>query len=636
MGKIATVKSTGAVLVLLATLGAGQAAAQTPAPRPPEWRHVGNALVDFDLAGLASGPVERVWYVEGGSKLRILTALERVFETTDFETWAPAPEGASPPAMVSGFAATLPEQDAHARNPATPSPRVYAFGEFVHRSEDSGRHWENTTGYRGFSIIGKGVHDLAVSPANEEEIATATGTGVFRSLDGGRTWHGLNEALPNLPGARLRAVPSADRGVAIELADALLLEWQPGERLSWKVADDEGPQIDLELRRVLEPVLGAPVTAVARVGSYIYAGLADGRIAVSSGTLWTYSLAEGRGPVNAFWVDPIDPRLALAVFGTRAHGPQTIPARILRTFNGGIWDDVSANLPDAAVTGVAADRSSNAVYVATAAGLFLARMPLSTLGAAPNWGAVNGLPPARVSDVRLDAGGIQLWAALEGPGVYSTLAPHRLGDPRVVSSADLLARAAAPGALFTVAGARLESASAGGIRVPVLVAADTESQIQIPFEVTGASLTLDVTGSAGNRVLSPLALNTTAPGILVDGDGSPLLLDADRGVRLDGITPARSRMRVQIFATGLGRVRPDWPAGTPAPFENLPEVVAPVSAYLDREPVEVLRAVLAPGYIGVYLVEIEVPTLVNAGAAELYIEAGGQSSNRVRVYIEPF
>ena len=103
---------------------------------------------------------------------------------------------------------------------------------------------------------------------------------------------------------------------------------------------------------------------------------------------------------------------------------------------------------------------------------------------------------------------------------------------------------------------------------------------------------------------------------------------------LDAMNPAHSRGRIQILATGLGAVRPDWPTGTPAPQDNPPTVVATVHAYLDRQPVEVTRAVLAP-YIGFYLVEIEVPRIVNYGPEELYIEVDGHESNRVRVYIEP-
>jgi uncharacterized protein (TIGR03437 family) len=49
----------------------------------------------------------------------------------------------------------------------------------------------------------------------------------------------------------------------------------------------------------------------------------------------------------------------------------------------------------------------------------------------------------------------------------------------------------------------------------------------------------------------------------------------------------------------------------------------------------VTRATLAPGYVGFYLIEVQLPKLVNSGPAELYLDVDGQPSNRVRVYIEP-
>jgi uncharacterized protein (TIGR03437 family) len=64
-------------------------------------------------------------------------------------------------------------------------------------------------------------------------------------------------------------------------------------------------------------------------------------------------------------------------------------------------------------------------------------------------------------------------------------------------------------------------------------------------------------------------------------------------------------------------------------------VAVPVEVWLDRVPLRVTRATLAPGYIGYYLLEAELPVLVNAGPAELYVAAEGRSSNRVRVYLEP-
>jgi uncharacterized protein (TIGR03437 family) len=91
-------------------------------------------------------------------------------------------------------------------------------------------------------------------------------------------------------------------------------------------------------------------------------------------------------------------------------------------------------------------------------------------------------------------------------------------------------------------------------------------------------------------------------------------------------------MRLQILATGLGRVTPDWPAGLPAPIENPPAVTSSVVVRLDGAALEVERATLAPGYIGFYLVEVRIPELINAGAATLEMEASGQPGNRVRLY----
>jgi uncharacterized protein (TIGR03437 family) len=209
-----------------------------------------------------------------------------------------------------------------------------------------------------------------------------------------------------------------------------------------------------------------------------------------------------------------------------------------------------------------------------------------------------------------------------------------LRDPRVVSSADLMARATAPGSLVTVLGARVQKAQAGDQAAPVLDANDNESQIQIPFEARGSSISLAVDAASGHVTLPAVPLETAAPSIFVDRDGSPMLLDAETGTILDAMTPARSRARIQILATGLGRVKPDWPTGLAAPIENPPQVAGAVTVYLDRTPVDVTRAVLSP-YIGFYLVQIEVPKIVNYGPAELYVQVDGKSSNRVRVYIEP-
>jgi uncharacterized protein (TIGR03437 family) len=113
-----------------------------------------------------------------------------------------------------------------------------------------------------------------------------------------------------------------------------------------------------------------------------------------------------------------------------------------------------------------------------------------------------------------------------------------------------------------------------------------------------------------------------------------MLLDADSGMVLDSSTPARAGGRIQLLATGLGRVKPAWPTGLPAPIEDPPAVIARVNAFLDGVPLDVSQATLAPGYIGFYLIEVQLPPFVNNGPAELYLEVESQLSNRVRIFVE--
>ncbi len=97
----------------------------------------------------------------------------------------------------------------------------------------------------------------------------------------------------------------------------------------------------------------------------------------------------------------------------------------------------------------------------------------------------------------------------------------------------------------------------------------------------------------------------------------------------------RAASTVQLLATGLDKVSPEWPTGVPAPLDSPPVVNATVSAFLDGSPVKVIKATLAPGYVGYYVIELQIPSIVNRGAGELRIVMNGEESNRVKLYLEP-
>ena len=614
------------------------------------WRHIGNSSIEMALPSAATGPVDRVWYSPDGLSLFAKTNSGRVFRTTDFEQWQLVTDGKTPPpAGDDAAAATTPEAGFKVSRAAA-AGRLYGIGQDVYRSDDAGVSWVNVTNYRGLCLLGPGLRSLTASPLDPDDVVVASETGVWRSLDGGLSWSGLNQFLPNLPAGRVMGLPSGTRGVRLSLSGTSAageIEWAPGEKSAWKPVDAADVDREANLKAALSQVLRRSVTAIASVKDYIYAGDSEGRLQVSSdaGASWGAAFKLGdqgkpgdQGKVEAIWVDANDPRVAVAVLGARASGTAGAakPAYVLRTMNGGsFWDDITANLPDgAAAHGVAADRPSGAIYAATDAGLFYTTTDLGAAGRPTVWSALGDhLPAVAASDVKLDAAGNQLFAVLDGYGVYTTIAPHRLHDARIVNAADYSTRATAPGALLSVLGARVESAHSEDVAAPVLDANDTASQIQVPFEAKGTTLSLALEASSGPLTFG-VPLKSAAPAIFVDPDGTPLILDAQSGVLLDASKPAHASSRMQVLATGLGQVSPDWPTGLAAPLKDPPRVAAAVHAYLDGSPVEVTRATLAPGYVGFYLIEIQVPRIADMGPAELYIEAEGQQSNRVRIYVE--
>ena len=619
--------------LLGAILSAGAAGILAAQTSPVEWRRVGNPSMEVGLASPATGPVDTVWYSADGAQLYARTRSGRVLETTDFESWTPAQATSAPADAPAPAVDRVPEPGAKlVLAPAAPG-RIYALGSQLYRSDDGGHSWSNLTAFHEQSIIGPAQRSVAASPGDADQVAVANDFGVWRSMDGGLSWSGLNLHLPNLPASRILATPGGMHGTRILVKDLGAMQLAPGAE-AWQPSPDataEGAAEDNALHRASER-LGTRITAVAASGQTVYAGAADGRIWVSldAGGSWTSSRTGGSGPVERFFADPSEPRVALAALGGAG-------VHVLRTTNsGGFWDDLTANLPDVPAHGVAAVRSAGAVYVATDKGVFYAAADLENASAATvNWAPIStSLPAAPATDVKLDANGYQLYAALDGYGVYATAAPHHLRTLRLVNAADFSTRAAAPGSLISVVGGRVNAANAGALTFPVLAASDAESQIQVPFEASADNFSLALETGTGRFTLG-LPVQAVSPAIFVNRDGSPMVLDGDSGLMLDGRNTAHSGTRLQILATGLGKVRPDWPTGMAAPLENPPVVAATVKAYLDRMPVQVTRAALAPGYIGFYLIEVQLPALVNAGPAEFYIAADGQESNRVQVVLEP-
>lgn len=555
-------------LCLVATVAASHAQSYEFALN---WRAIGTTVVFNDRAGFSSGPVAGVWFDPDGQALEVQLENGRIFRTTDFENWTSAARPGNRAVSETRALNGAPEGVRVAFAPGRPY-RAYAAGRWLYRSDDGGKHWTNIVTSNNTQLIGENVRTLAVSPFDPDRLAVVTNEGLWWSADGGDTWVSLNPGLPNLRLTRLLAAPQAGRGVLAQWEGSKVVEWLPGARGAWMAHDEM-----VATREALR------------------------------------------------WTDAGNTGLRLEVRSADR-------ARLYRSLNAGLqWDDLTSDLPAQQIFGIAAERSSGAIYVATERGVYYTLNNLEIASAPTSWIRLGGnLPREAALDVMLNEGGNFLYVSLAGEGVFLTHAPHRRRSPALVSSADLVSKAAAPGGLMSVVGVRLTDAQLGGRKVPILSANTDETQIQIPYDAVWPSPALELGAAAGAFRLD-LELAETAPAIFTDRDGAPLLLDAESGELLDPTVPLRAGMRVQVLLTGLGRVEPSWPAGIAAPAANPPRVVAPVRVWFNDQTLEVSKAELAAGYVGFYAVETKLPPVLDSGFASLRVEAAGRNSNTIQI-----
>ena len=671
--------------ILVAAATAGLLAGAEGPVGGPHWTRVGGGALYLGFAGPIGAPVLDAAFSADGQTLYVGTAAGRTWASSDLgESWArfePA-DGAASPFDAGGEASSsleAPRSDPQARVVAHPfaSGRAYALGKFLHRSPDQGRTWINLTQDGLGSVIGYWQTSIAFHPADPDLIVVSNALGLWKSADGGLSWSSLNERLPNFPLSRFVG-GRLDEGLRIRSERLGTFELVSGGAEGWsRRTAEQGPfwlqALPEEDRLRTSPVpltlpeglaasfriwidgvavsqdltgcaaaecadpSGHFISAVAASGGDLseaqyYVGTSDGLLWISEdgGRSWRPSgLAPLSSGVLGIFSDPADPLAAVAVFG----GSEG--SRVFRTTNGGrLWDDVTADLPGGEIHAVAGSAQGGAIYVGGEFGVFYSGDGLRSLAQDGFWRPAGGdLPAGPVRDLLLDNVAGFLYASVDGYGVFRARAPAVLDSLRVLNAADLTRRPAAPGGLLTIFGAEVNGVSVGNLRAPVLASGGRESQIQVPFEASGERLELALeTGQGPARLGYPLA--AVSPVIFVDR-GGPLVLDAGSGRLLGAAFPARAGSQILVLATGLGRVQPEWPTGLPAPLENPPVTVRPVRAYLNGIPLRVVSSALAGGYIGTYIVQTEIPAVLNFGVGELTLEVGGRLSNAVRIFTEP-
>jgi minor extracellular serine protease Vpr len=145
---------------------------------------------------------------------------------------------------------------------------------------------------------------------------------------------------------------------------------------------------------------------------------------------------------------------------------------------------------------------------------------------------------------------------------------------------------------------------------------------QVPWELQGqSSAQVKVTMSSpnggyayGNVYTLPLA--TYAPAFF----GQP--------------APAQRGDTISLYANGLGPVTNQPPSGDPAPTVPLAKTTSPVTVTIGGTSAPVSYSGLAPGFAGLYQINVTVPTSLSTGAYPITISVGAQTSTPSTIAIQ--
>jgi uncharacterized protein (TIGR03437 family) len=175
-----------------------------------------------------------------------------------------------------------------------------------------------------------------------------------------------------------------------------------------------------------------------------------------------------------------------------------------------------------------------------------------------------------------------------------------------------------------------------GLPVPILFVSPTQINAQMPFEAQGnVTLILRTPGGVSdnyNTVVLPGAPSVFRAAI--DGVGMvPTVVRNTNSEMVTAANPVHTNDVLVIYLTGLGATNPAVPTGMPAPSDPLAISILSPEVTLGGAKLPLLYAGLAPGEVGVYQINVKVPSSTPTGLSiPLSITQGGVNTTiQVRV-----
>jgi uncharacterized protein (TIGR03437 family) len=179
--------------------------------------------------------------------------------------------------------------------------------------------------------------------------------------------------------------------------------------------------------------------------------------------------------------------------------------------------------------------------------------------------------------------------------------------------------------------------SFNNVPAPLFYVSPNQINAQVPFGLPPGDVTVEVRQLSSSVVRQTITVAPAAPGVFTTnqrGTGPGVVLHAADFSLVTESAPAHPGEYLSVFCTGLGQLKSFVADGNAAPYPPAETVLAP-EVRVGNILASVTFSGLAPGYVGLYQVNVQVPMGAPTGiAVPLVLVSGGVSSNTVTIAIQ--
>src|SRR3984957_7579922 len=175
-----------------------------------------------------------------------------------------------------------------------------------------------------------------------------------------------------------------------------------------------------------------------------------------------------------------------------------------------------------------------------------------------------------------------------------------------------------------------------GISVPghLTYVSPSQVNVQVPWELAGhssAQVKVAINYSYGNVVTLPLA--NFAPAFFEISTGVVAALDTNYKT-IGTSNPAVRGETIALYANGLGPVTNTPASGDPASSTALSRTTQIPTVTIGGAAAPVSFSGLAPGFAGLYQINVTVPSIIGAGQQPIVVSIGGQASKASGITVQ--